>query len=261
MKRTLSLLIISLLTLCSKAQDIYVGSFYITSTDEEATLADGKNKWSARMPYIVDMLKFEQPDVLGLQSFTSSQFSALTIRLTTHAAAGDILYNKTTVLLDTCGTVEGLAEGCSCSWAKMQKDGRDFFVFNFCLTPDGSATAATRIRTALTALNPDGLPCFLMGYLGVSEGKSAYTRLSSRYNDCYQAAPVVSAEYGTVSNFDLEANHDSSRFDFIFASKNISLKAYGQLQYGYFTKETDGTYKRRQLSAHHPVMVKATLPQ
>ena len=54
----------------------------------------------------------------------------------------------------------------------------------------------------------------------------------------------------------LENNHESSRYDFVFASRSITIKAYGQLQNGYFTAES-GSHKRRLPSTHFPVMVKA----
>ena len=48
MKKTISTLIIALMAACAFAQDIYIGSFYVTSTDEEKLYGDGKDKWSTR---------------------------------------------------------------------------------------------------------------------------------------------------------------------------------------------------------------------
>ena len=118
----------------------------------------------------------------------------------------------------------------------------------------------TEVRTAIAEMNPGNLPTFVLGYLGVSDGKTPYSRIIAKYNDCYTKAPVVSAEYGTVNNFDLAANHSSDRYDFVFASRNVSVLAYGQLQYSYFTQESDGTNKRRLPSTHFPVMAKVKLP-
>ena len=98
----------------------------------------------------------------------------------------------------------------------------------------------------------------MVGYLGVNETKQPYTRLTAKFNDSYTKASVKSAEYGTVNNFDLENNHGSNRYDFVLTSKNVTVKAYGQLQYGYFTAES-GSYKRRLPSTHFPVMVKAKM--
>jgi hypothetical protein len=98
-----------------------------------------------------------------------------------------------------------------------------------------------------------------VGKLGGNEKKNAYTRLNARYYDCYRKASVISAEYGTVNNFDLAANHSADRFDFVFTSKTVTTQAYGQLQYAYYTKESDGSYKRRLPSTHFPVMAKVTL--
>ena len=247
------------------AQDLYIGSFYVTSTDEEALYGDGKDKWATRMPHISNLFQYEQPDVLGLQSLTASQLSTLSLRTRLGSAfgfAGDILYNLGTMELDTCGVLENMPEGSTCSWAKLRKEGTAFYVFNFCFSTEltiASQSASTLVTT-ISSVNTENLPCFLIGDLGVNETKTAYTRLKARYNDCYVSASVKSAEYGTKNNFDLENNHESDRYDFVFAPKNATVKSYGQLQSAYFTRETDGSYKRRLLSTHFPVMAKVKLP-
>jgi len=261
MKKTLSF-IIFMMAFCAYAQNLYIGSFYVTTEVEESLYGDGNDKWAKRMPVICDMFNFEQPDVLGLQSLTSTQRSQIVNRLTYHNAAGDILYNKNTLELDTCDVVEEMPEECTCSWAKLKKGEKSFYVFNICFSSNinVAASATTRVRTAIGDINTENLPCFIVGYLGVNETKTAYSRFISKYNDCYTNSPVVSAEYGTVNNFDLAANHGTNRYDFVFTSKTVTVKAYGQLQYGYFTKESDGTYKRRLPSTHFPVMAKVKLP-
>lgn len=262
MKRTISLIITLFALSISAQQNLYIGSYYVTTTEEEKLYGDGGDKWTNRLPVICDMFNFEQPDVLGLQSLTEAQLSKIKLRLTAHNAATDILYNKNTIQLDTCGTLEGLPEGSTCSWAKFTKGEKDFYVFNVCFQTDltNATTAATAVRTAIAEMNPGNLPTFVLGYLGVSDGKTPYSRIIAKYNDCYTKAPVVSAEYGTVNNFDLAANHSSDRYDFVFASRNITVLAYGQLQYSYFTQESDGTNKRRLPSTHFPVMAKVKLP-
>ena len=115
MKRSITSVIIILMAACAFAQDLYIGSFYVTTTDEEKLYGDGGDKWTNRLPVICDMFNFEQPDVLGLQSLTEAQLSKIKLRLTAHNAAADILYNKNTIQLDTCGTLEGLPEGSTCS--------------------------------------------------------------------------------------------------------------------------------------------------
>ena len=265
MKRSFTLIIISLMTFCAAAQDLYIGSFYVTTTAEESTFGDGKDKWTTRKSVICDMFRYEKPDVLGLQGGTSSQITGIKSGINTgmsslmsYRLAGDILYNNTCEL-DTCGTVEDMPEGCTCSWAKLRKDEKEFYVFNICFTPDGAYESANRLRSATAAINSGNLKCFVVGYLGDTVSSQAYKRITAKYNDTYTKAPIISAEYGTVNNFDLENNHEADRYDFVFASKSgITIKAYGQLQYGYFTSESDG-YKRRLPSTHFPVMVKLAM--
>ena len=263
MRHTLFIFIACLLT-CSGsfAQELYIGSFYVTSTTEESQYGDGADKWAKRMPVICDMFNFEQPDVLGLQSLTSSQQTQMKVRLTSYKFAEDILY-QSALELDTCGTVSDMPEGSTCSWARLRKEGTAFYVFNACFstTLSVATSSATRLRNAVGEINPDGLPCFVVGFMGSNEKSTVHSRMIGKFNDCFTKASVVSAEYGTKNDFNLAANHGTDRFDFVFASRDVSVKAYGQLQYGYFTQESDGTYKRRLPSTHFPVMAKVTLPQ
>lgn len=262
MKRNVLFFIISLIACCAQGQELYIGSYNITSTDEESLIGDGNNKWGNRMPVICDMLNFEEPDVIGLQSLTESQLTSVARRLTNYSQAGYILFNKKALELLSEGTVDNLLEGNSCNWAKLQKGETAFYVFNvsFSTNATEASSSLTRVLTAIGEVNTESLPCFVVGNIGTDETTTIYTRLNARYPDCYTKAETVSAEYGTFSGFDLAANHGSARFDFVFASKNVSVKAYGQLQYGYLSKESDGSYKRRHPSAHFPVMAKVTLP-
>ena len=266
MKKTIITLLL-LLAPCSLrlavAQNLYIGSFYVTTEAEEKLYGDGGDKWANRRNVICDMFSAEMPDVLGLQSMSKEQFGYIASRIKTYYNyAGDILYNKTTLALDTCGTVEGLPEESTCSWARLRMGEKAFYVFNILFPEDLSVanTSVTALISAITEINTDGLTCFVLGNLGINETKAPYTRMNARYPDCYQKATTISAEFGTRNNFDLEANHGTERFDFIFASKNVTVRAYGQLQYGYYTQESDGSYKRRLLSTHFPVMAKVTLP-
>lgn len=261
MKTTIAFISCFLMTVCTLAQDVYIGSFYITSTTEEKQYGDGKNIWSKRLPIIGDMFNFEQPDVLGLQGGTTTQMNSIFRKLTGYKISGDIIYNNRNVQMDTCNVVENMPEGSTCSWAKMRKGEKAFYVFNFSFSTDlTQATASsTSVINAINAINTENLPCFIVGNLGCNETTEPYNRLAGEYYDCYTHSPIVSAEYGTVNNFDLENNHSNDRYDFVFASKTgVTIRAYGQLEYAYLTSETGG-YVRRLPSTHFPVMVKARL--
>ena len=261
MKRLLSFITISLMAFCVYAQNLYIGSFYVTTPEEETLYGDGGDKWANRRTYICDLFSFEQPDVLGLQSYTDVQLSFLKTRMTGYNAAEDILYNRA-LELDTCGIVSDMPEGSTCSWARLRKEGKTFYVFNICFSTEVSVaySSATRLRTAIEEINTEGLPCFITGNLGVDSAKTAYSRITGKYNDCYSKASVKSAEYGTRNNFDLANNHGNERYDFVFASRNIVVNSYGQLQSTYFAKDSNGSYKRRHFSTHFPVMAKVKLP-
>ena len=187
------------MTCSTFAQNLFIGSFYVTTTDEEKLYGDGGDKWATRRNIICDMFNFEQPDVVGLQSVTEAQISNLTIRMSTYKAAKDILYSKTLELEDS-GQVSEMPEGSTCFWAKLKKEGKTFYVFNVCFSTDSSIASAstTRILAAVDEINTETLPYFVVGNLGDNDKKTPYSRLSTRYQDCYKKAPVVSAEYGTL---------------------------------------------------------------
>ena len=62
---------------CVYAQNLYIGSFYVTTPEEETLYGDGGDKWANRRTYICDLFSFEQPDVLGLQSRCPTALASL----------------------------------------------------------------------------------------------------------------------------------------------------------------------------------------
>ena len=176
MRKSIAFIIISLMTVCVTAQNLYIGSFYVTTNTEEKLYGDGKDKWTERQVHISNLFRYEQPDVLGLQGATTTQQSAIRSKINsgltsvlTYKLAQNILYNKT-VELDTCNMVENMPEGSTCSWAKMRKDGKAFYVFNFCFSTENSiaTSSASRVRTAIDEINTEGLPVLIVGDLGVN---------------------------------------------------------------------------------------------
>ena len=110
MRKTLSFITIFMMAFCAFAQDLYIGSFYVTTPDEEKLYGDGGDKWATRRTYICDLFNFEQPDVLGLQSATESQVSFINQRMTSHNATGNIIYKKELELVSN-GAIEEMPEG------------------------------------------------------------------------------------------------------------------------------------------------------
>ena len=45
MKNTVLFIISFVMVLCASAQDLYIGSFYVTSSSEESLYGDGGDKW------------------------------------------------------------------------------------------------------------------------------------------------------------------------------------------------------------------------
>ena len=104
MKRSITSVIIILMAACAFAQDLYIGSFYVTTTDEEKLYGDGKNRWTTRKSHICNMFKYEMPDVLGLQSATESQLTSIKTGMNS-GMTGLASYNLAGGILLSCKTL------------------------------------------------------------------------------------------------------------------------------------------------------------
>lgn len=286
MKRMILTLAVALGAFAAHAQQLYIGSYNVTSTAEEGSYGDGNDKWANRMPVICDMFNFEQADVVGMQSMDKDQYADLRSGMAGYQTVGvgaddgeeaglfaPIFCNSATVELlesghfwlsdtpDKASKFSGAANSQVCTWAKLRKGQSAFYVFNVCLdtNADIAKASASLVLGRMQEMNGDGLPCFLTASIGADEQSEVYAQLAAQLADAYASAGVVSAEYGTLNAFNLASNHGTSRYDFVFAgTSGINVDSYGQLQYGYFTT-SGGNATRRLPSAHFPVMAKATL--
>ena len=87
MKKRLLHLIFVLLTICAaNAQELYVGTYNVRYKNSSDT--DAGNGWNTRRTYLINLVNFQQPDLLGVQEATNAQMTDLANGLSGYAYVG-----------------------------------------------------------------------------------------------------------------------------------------------------------------------------
>lgn len=238
---------------------------------------DAPDTWENRAPVVINMIRFHELDIVGIQEGLDRQVYDLSEGLTNfgHVGVGRddgaekgeytaIFFNKDKVKLLNSDTF-WLSEDTSqpnkgwdaalpriCTWAEFEslETGSRFYVFNTHFDHVGikaRSESATLIMKKASEIAGDAT-VILTGDFNVDQQNEAYKRLSksAMFNDSYEVAYLVYANNGTFNSFDNTKSSDR-RIDHIFVTNDIKVEKYGIL--------TD-TYHNRFPSDHFPVMVK-----
>jgi len=238
---------------------------------------DAPDTWDKRHPVIVNMIKFHEMDIVGIQEGLDHQVFALSEGLSNYGYVGvgrddgkekgefsAIFYNKDKVKVlesDTFWLSEDPTQPNKgwdaqlpriCTWAKFEalETGKQFYVFNTHFDHVGvkarseSATLIMKMAREIAGSST----VILTGDFNIDQRNEAYKRLSGSdmFNDSYDVAYLVYANNGTSNGFDNTKSSDR-RIDHIFVTNDVKVEKYGIL--------TD-TYHNRFPSDHFPVMVK-----
>lgn len=238
---------------------------------------DAPDTWDKRQPVIINMIKFHEMDIVGIQEGLNHQVYALSEGLPNYGYVGvgrddgveageytAIFYNKEKIKLlesDTFWLSEDPSQPNKgwdaqlpriCTWARFESlgTGKEFFVFNTHFDHVGvraRSESASLIMAMAKEVAGKGT-VFLTGDFNIDQQNEAYKRLtaSEMFNDSYDVAYMVYANNGTFNGFDNTKSTDK-RIDHIFVTNNVKVEKYGIL--------TD-TYHNRYPSDHFPVMVK-----
>lgn len=238
---------------------------------------DAPDTWDKRHPVIINMIKFHEMDIIGIQEGLAHQVYALSEGLSNYGYVGvgrddgkekgefsAIFYNKDKVKVLESNTF-WLSEDTSqpnrgwdaqlpriCTWAKFEslEAGKQFFVFN---THFDHVGVKARSESATLIMNKakeiaGNSTVILTGDFNIDQRNEAYKRLSGSemFNDSYEVAYMVYANNGTSNGFDNTKSSDR-RIDHIFVTNDVKVGKYGIL--------TD-TYHNRFPSDHFPVLVR-----
>ena len=277
MKKSILALAILLCALSAGAKkpetDNFKGVTAMSFNIRVGTANDGTNSWELRADAVLEMIKDQHPDILGLQEALLGQIKPLVYFLDDYKwigvgrddgkQAGEhmaILYNKKKVSIAKWGTFwlsetpDKPGKGWdaeytrTATWALMKDKGtgKKFFVVNTHLDNTGAQARAeglSLILSKVAQMNPDGLPLLVMGDFNMTIDDPSMAPIKREMQDC-RAVATKSDNLDTAHDW---GKHYSS-IDFIWE------KGFGScVEYQTLTKEYGG---RAFISDHFPIKAK-----
>ena len=237
------------------------------------TAKDGTNSWELRADAVLEMIKDQHPDVMGLQEALLGQIKPLVYFLDDYKWVGvgredgkqegehmAILYNKRTTSLLKWGafwlseTPDKPSKGWdaeymrTATWAllKDKKSGNKYFLVNTHLDNTGEKARAeglSLILRKIAEMNPQGLPLLVTGDFNMTIDDPSMAPIKKEMYDC-RAIATKSDNLDTAHDW---GKHYSS-IDFIWE------KGFGScVEYETLTKAYGG---RAFISDHFPVKAK-----
>lgn len=238
---------------------------------------DGENRWEARRDLVVEMLRAENPDVIGTQELYERQADELVARLPVYTWFGEgrnggkddehmgVFYRKDRLRVRESGNfwlsdspdVPGSRSWGNLyprmvTWARFERiaDGATFTFYNTHLPyrdvdEDARIRAAELILARLKQL-PRNEIVILMGDFNAPPESRVYTTLTGTFTDAWTASPKRSGPEGTLHRF---TGQPEQRIDWILFRGLKPLSA----------KTVTMSRERRYPSDHFPVVVEFEL--
>ena len=298
MKRRLLHLAFILLAVCSAyGQELYVGTYNVRYKNNDDTSAG--NSWNVRRTYFMNLVNFQQPDLLGVQEALPAQMSDLRSGLSGYGSIGvgrndgansgeysAIFYRKETmVLLDNgdfwlSDTPNKPSKGFPskggktqyyriCSWGKFFHKASGTVIYHFNTHMDLDETNRQQsyylIKQRIEEIANKNFPVLVTGdYNAVQTGDTYKLFYNSGFlYDCYARAKQKFITNGTCPGFN--ANNYSTvsgelrRIDHIFVTRAFNIDHYAVLNPCYYSADGTADYKLRAYSDHSPVFAKLTV--
>lgn len=255
------------------AQTMKVATYNVRYDNTQDTV----NAWSRRLPYLANLIRFQDFDVFGTQEVLHHQLQDMTRQLPGYAYTGvgrddgkqagefsAIFYKQDkyellkhgTFWLSPTSTVPSKGWDAAlpriCTWGQLRekKTGFTFYLFNTHFDHVGVEARKESARLILAKVKEmaGATPVILTGDFNIDQRNESYTILStaSSLRDAYGLAQVVYAPSGTFNDFNSQRKTDA-RIDHIFLSPAFKATRYGILT------ETYGGGKTP--SDHYPVAV------
>ena len=287
-RRLTALLLCSMLCLIAGAQELTVGTYNIRNNANSDSLKG--NGWQERCPAMCAQIKWERPDILGMQEVLHAQLTDLATGLPAYRWIGvgrddgmeggeyaAIFYRTERVELLDEGhfwlneTPDRPARGWDaacvriCTWGHFRDrlSGKDFYVLNLHMDHVGTVArreAARLVMQRINAMTSGGQkPAVLTGDFNVSQSDELYTLFTSQgtLKDCYTAARERFAENGTFNAFNATA-HTTERIDHIFVTTPTQVSAYAVRTDSRWAPDAEGRMRQRVISDHYPVFARIT---
>lgn len=239
----------------------------------------GKNSWSNRQPFMVNQIKFYEPDVLGVQEAMPNQMKDLDSLLTDYSFIGvgrddgkdegeysaifykkaklKVLVSSTFWLSETPDKVSmGWDAVCNrvCTYAlfENQKTQQKFWVFNTHLDHVGKEArknSAVLILDKIKSLNTENHPVLLTGDFNMEPDHQSINYIRQTFKDSKEIAEIDFGPEGTFNGFHFD-QPVTRRIDYIFVSGNVKVNKYAVLS---------DNWDLKYPSDHLPVLINITL--
>ena len=295
MRKILLHLIFVLLTICAaQAQELYVGTYNLRYKNSSDT--DAGNGWNTRRTYLINLVKFQQPDLLGVQEALPAQMTDMRNGLTDYGSIGvgrndgdnsgeysAIFYRKERMVLLDYGnfwlsdTPDKPSKGFPskggstqyyriCSWGKFFDKLSGSVVYHFNTHMDLDETNRQQsyylIKQKVLEIASKTAPVIITGdYNAVQTGETYNLFYNSGFlYDCFHRTKQKFMTNGTCPGFN--ANNYSTvsgelrRIDHIFVTRAFNVEHYGVLNPCYYSTSGSATYYERAYSDHSPVFAK-----
>ncbi|MFT4858052.1 MAG: endonuclease/exonuclease/phosphatase family metal-dependent hydrolase [Algoriphagus sp.] len=236
---------------------------------------DVGNLWKDRLPHVVNLIKFHQIDLIGVQEALQHQLTEMSKSLDyEYIGVGRddgkdkgefsaILYNSKKYQLLNQGTFwlsptpEKPSKGWDAALNRIStygkfadQNGTEFYVFNIHYDHIGQQAreeSSKLVLRQIEKINAENLPVIWMGDFNVTPDNLAYTVITSQpqWKDARLVSTMSYGPAGTFTGFDWDKLPDGI-IDHIFVSGPIQVIRHGIL--------TDN-YGKKYPSDHFPVMV------
>jgi endonuclease/exonuclease/phosphatase family metal-dependent hydrolase len=244
------------------------------------TKSDSINSWPNRKSHVIDLLRFHEADIIGMQEALYDQVSDISLKMPGFDQVGvgrddgnaqgeysPIYYDSRKYQLKDQGWFwlsetpdipsRGWDAACNriCTYVLLEDyDKRhSVWVFNTHLDHIGKESRMNSVQLIMQKidfLNKKDYPVILMGNFNMTPEAKPIERIETVFFDSKKVSQQASyGPEGTFNGFDIN-NDLKRRIDYIFVKGKIDVKKYGVL--------TD-SYDHRYPSDHLPVLVEVEL--
>lgn len=245
------------------------------------TAADGENHWDLRKEFLLDVLREQSPDIIGIQEALFAQLEYILRALPEYAMVGVgrddgvrageyacILYRRQALALgrsdtfwfsDTPERVASLSWGNRitriCTWAQFTSaNGRAFYVYNVHLDHESQPSrerSVALLRERIAARDPKAA-VIVTGDFNAGESNPAVLAMqdAAAFRDSFRLRHPAATPVGTFTAFN-PGQINGDKIDYVFTSPEWEV-----LDAAIVRSERGGRYP----SDHFPVMATLRLP-
>jgi endonuclease/exonuclease/phosphatase family metal-dependent hydrolase len=242
------------------------------------TANDGDNRWERRREQLFDLIKAEQPDVIGLQEALHAQIDEILAAVPGYAMVGvgrsdggqageyaALLYKRARLtvrmtdtfwLSDSPRLVASKTWGNTieriCTWARFDdKTGPSFYIYNVHLDHQSQPSRERSVELVLKtiAAREPAAPVIVTGDFNAGEANPATKAMATRFADSFRMLHPQASEVGTFTGFEL-GKTQGEKIDYIFVEPGTPVTRAEILR-----AARDGRYP----SDHFPVVAELCL--